>query len=93
MFAARSGHATIDMVLLRKGALVDSQDARGRTPLSHAAEQGHKAVVRQLLAGGAQVKMGDKNGETPAEWAKYKGKGEVWMELMWVRLNIRKTRL
>lgn len=92
LFAARSGHATIVKALLRKGALVDSQDTRGRTPLSHAAEQGHKVVVRQLLAGGAQVKVGDKNGETPVGWAKCKGKGEGWMELMWVRLNILKIR-
>lgn len=83
----------IVMALLRKGALVDSQDTRGRTPLSYAAEQGHIVVVRQLLARGAQVGVGDKNGETPMGWAKCKGRGEVWMELMWVRLNSIKLRL
>lgn len=93
LFAARSGHATIVMALLRKGALVDSQDARWRTPLSHAAEQGHKVGVRQLLTWGAQVKVGDKNGKTQVESEKYKGNGEVWLELMWVRFNILKIRL
>lgn len=43
------------MIVKRKGALVDSQDTRGRTPLSYAAEQRHIVVLRQLLAGGAQV--------------------------------------
>lgn len=39
------------------------------------------------------MKVGDKNGKTQVEWAKYKGNGEVWLELMWVRLNILKIRL
>jgi ankyrin repeat protein len=47
----------------------DSQDSKGRTPLSLAASQGHEAVAKLLLAYDVDADSKDSHGRTPLLWA------------------------
>lgn len=51
--------------LLRHGALVNFQDAKGKTALHRAAKAGLTATVELLLSKGAQLDIQDQQGETP----------------------------
>ena len=51
--AAKEGQKMTVGQLLDRGAIIDSKDNVGRTPLSCAAERGHEAVVKLLLEKGA----------------------------------------
>jgi ankyrin repeat protein len=52
-------------VLLSKGADLEADDDRGRTPLHYAAEAGHAQIVSLLLSKGAQAAQADANEDTP----------------------------
>ncbi|KAG4270013.1 hypothetical protein FPRO04_11845 [Fusarium proliferatum] len=80
-YASEQGHEAIMVVLLERGAKVDSQDGEivpkwhyenenaGRTPLSFATEQGHEAAVHILIANGASASVRSKSGRTPLSYA------------------------
>ncbi|KAF5720221.1 ankyrin protein [Fusarium globosum] len=80
-YASEQGHEAIMVVLLERGAKVDSQDGEivpkwhydnenaGRTPLSFATEQGHEAAVHILIANGASSTVRSRSGRTPLSYA------------------------
>ncbi|KAL7767089.1 hypothetical protein ACKLNR_005005 [Fusarium oxysporum f. sp. zingiberi] len=80
-YAAEQGYEAITVLLLERGAKVDSQDGEivpkwhyynenaGRTPLSFATEQGHEAAVHILVAYGASSPVRSKSGCTPLSYA------------------------
>ena len=51
-------------VLVEAGAIVDSQDKFGQTPLWVACSRGHVRVVRLFLKAGARTSIRDRRGET-----------------------------
>lgn len=63
--AARQGHLSIVVRLLRAGALANRQDFLGFSPLYLAAQHGHLAVVRALIEGGAEVDRGGPGKTSP----------------------------
>ena len=71
----------LEMVMCRQledGALVDSRDQYGRSPLLYAAKNGHGAVVRLLLArDDVKVNSMDRNGMTPLSIAALNGHDAV----------------
>ena len=54
-------------LLLDRGARIDDQDNRGRTPLMIAAELNHTVAVDLLLARGADKSLRDKQGKSAAD--------------------------
>ncbi|KAF5648056.1 xylosidase glycosyl hydrolase [Fusarium sp. NRRL 52700] len=80
-YAAEQGHEAIMVMLLERGAKVDSQDGEvvpkwhyhnenaGRTPLSFAAEKGHEAAAHILIANGASSSIKSRSGLTPLSYA------------------------
>ena len=54
-------------LLLDRGARIDDQDNRGRTPLMIAAELNHTVAVELLLAHGADKGLRDKQGKSAAD--------------------------
>ncbi|KAF5563258.1 ankyrin protein [Fusarium napiforme] len=80
-YAAEQGCEAIMVMLLGRGAEVDSQDGDiisnwnyykknpGRTPLSFATELGHEDAVRILIANGASSSVRAKSGLTPLSYA------------------------
>ncbi|KAF5683460.1 ankyrin protein [Fusarium circinatum] len=85
-YAAEQGHDAIIVLLLERGARVDSQDSEvflrwyyynenaGRTPLSFATEHGHEAAVRILIANGASSSVRSRSGRTPLSYAVESGR-------------------
>jgi ankyrin repeat protein len=65
MWAADGGHTEVCMLLLEKGADVNTGDKNaGRTPLMLAAWRGRTGTCRLLLEKGADIEMGNKSGKT-----------------------------
>lgn len=56
-------------LLLRRGAAVNRQDARGRTALSHACERGHLDAVKVLVRHNADPEVVDRWGNTALMYA------------------------
>jgi ankyrin repeat protein len=54
-------------LLLDRGARIDDQDNRGRTPLMIAAELNHTVAVELQLARGADKTLRDKQGKSAAD--------------------------
>jgi ankyrin repeat protein len=54
-------------ILLDRGARLDDQDNRGRTPLMIAAELNHTVAIDLLLARGADKTLRDKEGKSAAD--------------------------
>ncbi|KAG5794504.1 hypothetical protein H9Q69_006460 [Fusarium xylarioides] len=85
-YAAEQGYDAIVVMLIERGAKVDSQDGEvvptrhyynknaGRTPLSFATQQGHEAVVHILIANGASSSVRSKSGRTPLSYAVENGR-------------------
>ncbi|KAF5603924.1 ankyrin protein [Fusarium subglutinans] len=85
-YAAEQGHGAIIVLLLERGARVDSQDSEvflrwhyynenaGRTPLSFATEHGHEAAVRILIGNGASSSVRSRSGRTPLSYAVENGR-------------------
>ncbi len=67
--AARGGDANIDALVAKK-ALLDAQDADGRTALIWAARLGTVAVARKLLDFGADPTLRDEEGKTACDRAR-----------------------
>jgi ankyrin repeat protein len=63
--AASSGHTNVVVLLLDKGAKIDSTEKDGATPLHFAAQEGCLNAVKLLLDRGASVNARDKQGRTP----------------------------
>ncbi|KAK1245970.1 hypothetical protein MKX07_005039 [Trichoderma sp. CBMAI-0711] len=69
-------------VLLGKGAMVDTEDQQGRTPLSYASQRGGEKTVKRLLKSHAPVDARDHDGRTPLSYAsKYGHAGVVGLLL------------
>ncbi|KAJ2895991.1 Major facilitator superfamily domain general substrate transporter [Zalerion maritima] len=67
--AASHGSADAARYLVTKGALIDSTDKDGRTPLMHATRGGHYEVAKLLLDKGARTWRRDKKGLTALHFA------------------------
>ena len=57
MVASQNGHVEVVKLLLEKGAQIDDDGDRGRSPLMLASQEGHNKVVKLLLEKGAQVNI------------------------------------
>jgi ankyrin repeat protein len=76
-YAAEQGYEDIIVMLLERGAEVDSQGGipdwkyynENRTPLSFAAERGHEAAAHILIASGASSSVRSESGLTPLSYA------------------------
>ena len=78
--AARFAHADVAKLLIERGAIADSEDHMGRTPL-HEAKCAD--VVRLLLLQGAELEKVDAKGRTPLHAsASVWNKGEVAKALL-----------
>lgn len=70
------------LLLLEKGARVNSRDNYGNTPLHDACYSGHMDIVIILLEGGANINSKGKFGWTPLHWASYSGNKEMALLLI-----------
>lgn len=61
-------------LLIRNGALVNTQNNVKSTPLHEAVASGHVNVVKLLVNEGASINAENLDGETPLDIAKTKGK-------------------
>jgi transcriptional regulator len=75
--AASNGHLPICLLLLQKGADIESRDNYGCTPLSLASYNGHTDVVNLLLERGADMESRDNYGHTPLSGASFEGHTET----------------
>jgi ankyrin repeat protein len=75
--SAKTGDETAVRQFLVPAANLDSEDSKGRTPLSWAAENGHEAIVDLLLRKNADVNFKDSAGRTPLSWAAENGREDV----------------
>ncbi|MBK7002946.1 MAG: ankyrin repeat domain-containing protein [Rhodoferax sp.] len=71
--SARVGQVDKIEHLINQGALINSVDEAGRTPLMLATLHGHTAVVARLLALGANPTLTDKQGATALQHARRLG--------------------
>ena len=71
--ACKYAHVDIALMLLKKGASIDTRDEFHRTPLYVAVLTGNEALVRMLLEAGADVESEDKVGQRPLYLAVLKG--------------------
>jgi len=69
MYSAMAEHEECVAVLLRRGALITSQDNNGQTALHWAALTGSYKCLKMLLAQAADVKIRDVDGRTPLHLA------------------------
>jgi len=62
-----AGEGDLDEVLksIEKGAIINSKDRDGFTPLHNAAKKGHRDITKLLISKGADVNAKDKSGSTP----------------------------
>jgi ankyrin repeat protein len=58
---------------VQNGIDINSQDARGYTPVLAACQYGHQGLVAFLVSRGAKLEIEDKMGDTCLHWAAYKG--------------------
>ena len=77
-FAADRGHeAVVEALLSWGGAIVDSHDRQGYTPLLMAIQGGHVACVLTLLKAGASLFVGDMFGTLPIHKAAERNRVEI----------------
>lgn len=93
--AAWRGHAEVTLLLLEKGAEVNSTGIDGGTPLIFAVGGGHLDVTKVLLEKGAKVDLPGGNGETPVHLAAARGHREIYKLLLvkGAKLQILKNRV
>lgn len=75
--SAFHGRYSLVFELLGRGATVDEQDRRDRTPLYYAVMKGHLEITKLLLENGADPSIPDKNGWTPLNIASINGHFEI----------------
>ena len=68
-WAVFNGHKEVAVLLIGKGADVNTMDGRGHTPLHRAAQKSRKEIVELLIAKGADVNAKDNQGITPLDSA------------------------
>ena len=73
VLAARAGQVERVRDLLTQGAIVNSRDRNGDSPLNMAAAKGHVALVEVLLKSGADVNLANLSGVTPLMSAVFAG--------------------
>jgi ankyrin repeat protein len=80
MLASAGGHGRIVKLCLRKGAVINAQNAAGDTALLLAADAGHRAVAKHLLECGADPSYKNNRGESAGKlimkWAVHAGAGQ-----------------
>ena len=69
----KGGHVAMVSHLVESGAVVNTPDKRGFTPLHHAAMMGFADIVEVLLARGADPSPQNANGDTPLHLAARNG--------------------
>jgi ankyrin repeat protein len=95
--ASAEGHLEIAQLLLGRGANINvgsniqSNDKRGRTPLSWAAGRGDEGVVRMLLAKDVNPDSEDYSGRTPISYALEKGHQSI-VNLLYMESRRRRER-
>lgn len=81
-YSCEKGHTEIAAMLLKKGALVNTQEVAevyiypprlGLSPLHSACIEGHRAIVELLIENGARVNMMDVRHQTPLNYSCGKG--------------------
>jgi ankyrin repeat protein len=77
MAASGRGHAEIVEMLVNRGARVNAQDKKGKTPLMAACSRGYKDAARALLCNGANVDHASAKGNTALMKAAYYGHADV----------------
>ena len=68
MLAALAGHEPAFLLLLKKGANIETRDDYGITSIMRAAWEGHEAAVRLFLKSGANILATDNNGMDIRHW-------------------------
>ena len=82
LWAAWGGHVTTMWLLIRMGCDVNSDDARGATPLHCAAAMGQTKAVRELIKLGATKSVVAGNCGTPLHQAALKGHVETTVAML-----------
>ena len=77
VLAARGGNVERVRTLLEQGAIVNSRDRNGDSPLNMAAAKGNVALVALLLRSGADVNLANLSGVTPLMSAVFAGQAEL----------------
>jgi uncharacterized protein len=82
VMAARAGKVERAVALLEQGAMVNSRDRNGDSPLNMAATKGNLAMVNVLLNARADVNLGNLSGVTPLMGAAFSGNVEIVRKLL-----------
>ena len=90
--ACKYGHVDIALMLLKKGASVDTRDKKHETPLHTAVLKGNEALVRMLLEAGADVDSEDDSARNPLYMAVYIGSIPLVRVLLNFHANPNKAR-
>lgn len=85
--ACKYGHVDIALMLLKKGASVDTRDKGHLSPLHFAVYTGNEALVRGLLEAGADVESEENIGERPLRLAIRKGSIPIVRMLLEFKAN------
>jgi ankyrin repeat protein len=80
--ASRGALRTVNDLLAKGKAQINSQDKDGRTPLCWAAINNHWLIVERLLHGSADPDVTDKDGRSPMSWAASRGHDETTKKLL-----------
>lgn len=75
--SARNGLDDVLIKLLKEGENVNALDAKGRTPLHHAAIGGREKAAKLLIDAGADINVRDSENMTPLARAIASGHNEL----------------
>ena len=94
ILSAYNGQLASVEVLVKKGANVNLQDQKKRTPLIFAASNGHTPVVEYLVGAGADVNAKDGGGQTALSYASKRSFNETAAFLLenGAEVNVRGTK-